>query len=107
MLTNRHFAARSKRNGERGVALLLCIFALLMLTGIGLAMLFSSDTETTINSNYRDTQVAYFAAHAGISEAIDRLMTVGGNGIVPPTAMPTVANGQMYYIVNPKNGETV
>jgi hypothetical protein len=107
MLTNRHFAARSKRNAERGVALLLCIFALLLLTGIGLAMLFSSDTETTINSNYRDTQVAYFAAHAGISEAIDRLMTVGGNGIVPPTAMPTVANGQMYYIVNPKNGETV
>jgi Tfp pilus assembly protein PilX len=103
MLTPRHYPTSSKRNKQRGVALLLCLFALLLLTGVALAMLFSADTETSINANYRDAQVAYFAAQAGISEAVDRLMTTGGNGIVAPTAMPTVANGQMFYIVNPKS----
>jgi Tfp pilus assembly protein PilX len=93
------------RNDERGVAMLLSMFALLLLTGVALSMMFMSDTDAAINHNYRDSQKAYFAAQAGIGEAISRLMT---DITPPPNAMPTTANGMMYYIVNTKGGsETV
>jgi Tfp pilus assembly protein PilX len=62
------------RRSERGVALIICLFALMLLSGIGLGMMYMADTETSINRNYRDAQQAYFAAAAGIQEVRERLM---------------------------------
>ena len=47
---------------ERGIALLMTIFGLLLLTGIAVAMMYSSDSETMIAVNYRDKQIATYAA---------------------------------------------
>jgi Tfp pilus assembly protein PilX len=44
--------------GERGIALIGVLFALLLLTVIGLGMMYSTNMETSINYNYRDKQVA-------------------------------------------------
>jgi Tfp pilus assembly protein PilX len=62
------------RNRERGVALFFSIFALLLLTAIGAALIFMASTETSVNSNYRQEQMAYFAAKAGVEEARARMM---------------------------------
>ncbi len=70
---------RGSKRKQKGVALLIVIFALLLVTGIALAMLSNSDTETQISRNYRDSQKAYFAALAGIQEARVRIL----NGTVP------------------------
>ncbi len=43
-----------RKREERGVALILTIFGLLLLTAVAAAMLFSSDSETMISMNYRD-----------------------------------------------------
>jgi len=43
---------------QRGIALLIVCFSLLLLSVIGLGMMYSTNMETTINSNYRDKQVA-------------------------------------------------
>jgi len=61
------------QGAERGIALFLAIFALLLLSAVGLAMLFASDTETSISINYRDKQVAIYGALAGLQEARDRI----------------------------------
>src|SRR5229473_3470562 len=77
---------------ERGMALILVLLTLLLLSAIGLGMMYMSDTETAVNSNYRDTQLAFFAMRAGLEEARDRMRT---NSIAPlplPTAMPGAAN---------------
>jgi len=94
------------RNGERGVALFFSIFALLLLTAIAAALIFMAGTETQINSNYRQEQMAYFAAKAGIEEARARMMpsdpnTINPGGTALPTAAPTAANNGVRYIVNP------
>ena len=106
------------RHNQRGVALFLAIFALLLLSGIGLAMLFSSDTETSISLNYRDKQAAIYGALAGLQEARDRIhplngdlgagtnLSPGGLNILP-TALPASGAANVLYIINPAAGETV
>jgi Tfp pilus assembly protein PilX len=86
------------RRSERGVALIICLFALMLLSGIGLGMMFMADTESSINRNYRDAQQAYFAATAGIQEARGRLIT--GSIFVPPTTLPNngVSTGVVYIM---------
>jgi hypothetical protein len=94
---------------ERGVALLLTIFGLLLITAVAVAMLYSSDSETMIAVNYRDKQAGTYAALSGLQEARDRLQPLTGDLAVAglaPTALPGPANGQVLYIVNPGVGET-
>src|SRR5512140_820432 len=64
---------KCKPRDQRGVALILTIFGLLLLTGIAVAMMFTSDSETMIAVNYRDKNVATYAALSGLQEARDRL----------------------------------
>lgn len=95
-----------KKSSQRGIALLICIFALLLVSGIALALLGNSDTETSVNQNYRETQVAYFAAQSGISEAISRmkLPPTATNAIVPPAVMPSTATvGGVVYVLNKRS----
>jgi Tfp pilus assembly protein PilX len=67
------------KSQERGIALLLTIFGLLLLTAIAAAMMFSSDTETSIAVNYRDKNSGTYAALSGLQEARDRLQPLHGD----------------------------
>ena len=98
----------TRRPGELGVALLLALFALVVVTSIGLGMMFLTDTETIVNSNFRDEQTDYYAARAGLEEARDRMRTGATNTISAslPTAAPGAAGGVL-YILNPTGSETV
>ena len=73
-------------------------------------MMYLSDAETVVNTNFRDEQVAYYAAQAGLQEARDRMRTNAGSGITInsslPTAQPGAVNGVL-YILNPTGSETV
>src|SRR5713101_8128471 len=65
---------RKKTGGsERGVALIIALLVLLLITAVGIGMIIMSNTETNVSSNFRDEQTAYFAAKAGIEEVRDRL----------------------------------
>lgn len=93
-------------NRERGVALLFSILALLLLTAIAGTLIVMSSTETSVNSNYRHEQMAYFAAKAGIEEARARMMasdpnSINTGGTPLPIVVPTTLNKSVIYIVNP------
>ena len=108
-MTFRRRSARSPR-AERGVALLVALFALMLLSAIGLGMMYSADTETSINFNYKDKQAAIYAASAGVEEAKDRLLMTGaaaGDKINPPTDLPSTSAANIIYLINPSSGETV
>lgn len=94
-----------KRN-ERGIALITALFALLLLTGIGLGLLYMSDAETMINANYRNSQQAYFAAMAGLQEVRQRMTPSAADLITVPTAAPG-SNNSILYLTNASYGETV
>ena len=107
-----------KKQDQDGVALILALFSMLLLSAIALAMLFSSDTETSISVNYRDKQSAIYGALAGLQEARDRIhplagdlgvganLSAGGLNIVP-TALPSTSAPNVLYLLNPAPGETV
>ncbi len=98
---------RNRRN-QRGLALLLVLLTLLILSAIGLGMMYMSDTEAAVNTNYRDSQLAFFAMRAGLEEVRDRMRSGAYQTIVAslPTAMPGSLNS-ILYIRNPSAGETV
>lgn len=88
------------REDERGVALIAVLLALMLLTAIGLGMMYSANIETDINSNYRDSVVAHYAAQSGLEEGRARLRTSAADHIDPPSGMPSTSVPNIVYIVN-------
>jgi hypothetical protein len=87
---------RRGRARDRGVALLVVLIALLLVTAVAAGMILLSNGEINVDANYRDEQVALFAAKAGLEEARDRLLTSNANPIVPPNALPGSTGGAAY-----------
>ncbi len=95
-----------EENTESGIALLIAIFVLLLITAIGAGMIMLTNTEINTSANFRDEQTAFFSAKAGIEEVRDRLRTGASsslNGSLPVTLLGTP--GGVLYVVNPNGGE--
>lgn len=87
------------RKSERGIALVIALLSLLLISVIALGMMTSANTEFSISANFRDEQIAFFSARGGLDEVRDRLR----GGPTPdslffslPTAMPGNNNGVLY-----------
>ena len=91
----------SKRN-ERGFAMVIALFALLLLSVVGLGMMYSTNMETSINANYRDKQVAFYAALAGLQEARERIQPSTGD-VPAPAALPSTSFQNIIYILANSN----
>jgi len=65
-------AARAR--DERGIALIIALFATILLTALGVALVLLTNTETMITSNYRDSQQTLYAADAGVETAMQDLL---------------------------------
>src|SRR6188508_1167229 len=90
------------------MALLSTIFTVLLLTAIGMAMIYASNMDSMINANYRDKQRAQYASVSGVQEARDRIQPV--NVVAPITAplvLPALGAANVIYIVNPRSGDSV
>src|SRR5437879_6665555 len=96
-----------RTRSESGIALLIAIFVLLLISAIAISLVVSSGTESSLAGNYRTTLSASFAAGAGIEEARGRLVPTNPN----PLALPLVGvpaylpADQVVYITNPALGE--
>ena len=104
------FVKQSAPDRQRGVALLVVLATLLIVSAITAGMILLSSTETNISANFRDEQLAFFSAKAGIEEARDRMRTRASNGTLRTASLPTTlpgTTGSVLYILNPANGETV
>nr|MDP9263248.1 hypothetical protein [Acidobacteriota bacterium] len=101
----KHRTVRSKK--ERGVALLIALFALMLLAAVAFEMMYVADVETVVNDNFRSSQRSYAAASSGVQEARERLMVsnVAPHLIVGPLTLPGVAAGSIIYIRNPRSPE--
>ena len=105
-----------KRPPQAGTALLIAIFALLLISVVGIAMLVSTSADTALAGNYRTSTGAYYGALAGLEEARGRLLWKNPNyinntgsyaNLLSPSGVPTWGLTQVLYIVNPGPGETV
>lgn len=103
-----------KRRGQAGIALLIAIFILLLISVVAIALVVSSGTETALAGNYRSSTSVYYAASAGLEEVRARLRSNNPNSFkntAPANFLPTTGNPfpvcSPSYIVNPAGGETV
>ena len=99
-----------KRRNENGVALLISIFVLLLISVVAIAMIVASGTESSLAGNYRSSTSVYYAALAGLEEGRGRLL--GKNaGSFKNTASTLITTpllmGKPVYIINPVGGENV
>jgi len=85
-----HTVDRLKR--EDGAALIIALMATMLLTALGMTLVLSSNTETMISSNYRNSQEALYAADAAVERVVQDLLLIprwndilAGNAGVSPT----------------------
>ncbi|HEV8493583.1 MAG TPA: hypothetical protein VGR76_15005, partial [Candidatus Angelobacter sp.] len=100
---------KAKWQKERGMALLLALFALLLLSAIGLGMVLASYTETRVDTNYNGSLRSYYAARSGLEEVRDRVKYQSSQGGLADLLPQNVAgqSGGVLYILNPASGEVV
>ena len=94
-----------KHRRECGAALLIAIFALLLVSVVAIALIVSSGTDSALAGNYRTSASAYYASLAGIEEARGRLLGTNPNPIVLPATPMGLAN--VVYIINQGTGGPV
>jgi hypothetical protein len=95
------------RQGEAGIALLISIFILLLISVVAIALIVSSGTESALAGNYRSSTGVYYAAYAGLEEARSRLLSKDPNSFkttwsafYPPSGA-TLPIGTVGYVLNP------
>lgn len=71
----------SNRRNQKGIALVLSILALLLLSAIAVGMMYMSTTEASVNANFKAEETEYFAARAGAEEIRDRMLPANPNTI--------------------------
>ena len=101
---------KRKAGKESGVALLISLFALLLIAVVGVALIMASGTDTALTGNYHSATSVYYAALAGLEEGRGRLLPKSlyplPTTFVPPMGS-ILAPGEVRYILNPMPGETV
>src|SRR5882762_1550428 len=102
------FHGKKLKTSERGIALIVALLMLMLISAALMGMIMMSNTETNVSANFRDEQTAFFASKAGIEEVRDRLRSGATNTLSAsmPTTLPGGANGVL-YITNPASGDTV
>ena len=86
-----------RRNREQGIALVIALLAMGVLTSVGFALMLSSSTETLIHANFRSSSIAFYASWGGVEEARGRM----GPSVADADLIPAPADVDSYtYIRN-------
>lgn len=61
---------------EEGTALIVALMATMLLTALGMTLVLTSNTETMISGNYRNSQEALYAADAAVERVVQDLLLI-------------------------------
>ncbi len=101
--------------GERGVALVITIMALLLMSALGAGLVLTSTSETMIASHFRNGIEGRYAADAVIARAIDDLAAIGDWNMVidgslrsawvdgAPSGLRTLSDGSTFDLAQAVN----
>jgi len=110
---------KGRAHSERGVAIVIAIFTLMLISVVATAMILMSGTDSAIKSNYKSAMHAFYDAKAGLEEGRGRLFWPNPNipnGQTPPNPVwscvftapgPMMPYNQACYIINPSGNEVV
>ncbi|MCU1243396.1 MAG: putative rane protein [Candidatus Acidoferrum typicum] len=101
----RNISKNRRAKQEAGVALVIAMVSLLLITGVALAMVMASGMESSLNGNYRSSSSSYYAALAGLEEGRGRLLPTNPNPVVVTNGLTNLLGfmpvGTVKYILNP------
>ena len=80
------------RSNERGAAIVLAIFMMLLVTALGAAMVTVARTETLSSGSYTSMSQARYAAESGVAAATNYLLSNAYAGVMPGTGTDPIAN---------------
>ncbi len=118
-----NFIDRSPLNAraasERGVALVIALLAMVLMTALGMALMLVSETETLIGANYRDSVEASYVADAGIERVMQDVLSIPDwnailtspdnvragvtSGFIDATLTPTLPDGRTINLQSATN----
>jgi hypothetical protein len=90
---------RNILKNEQGVALVIALLMLLVLTLIGISSITSTTFEANISGNERVGTEAFYTAEAGVQEAINQLPNTN------PIPRKKLGNDSYYWSGGPKDKE--
>ncbi len=92
----------SRNDCQRGIALIIALFCLLLLSGVAGGLILNSSGEKMMSANYRAETASFYAAMSGLEEARGRFWSDNpstfSTAIIPSTTMNV---NQIVYILNP------
>jgi len=104
---------------ERGVALIIALLAMMLMTALGMALMLVSETETLIGANYRDSVEGSYVADAGIERVMQDVLSIPDwntilaspdnvragvtSGFIDDTVTPTLADGRTISLISATN----
>lgn len=103
---------KTKKRDEVGFALVVALLLLMILSALALTITFTTDSDTLVNGNNRQVELADFAAKAGMEAARDLMSRNNVNSIFatvmgadgtppgPPLSVPSSSNNSVIYILN-------
>ena len=89
------------RKSEKGVALILALILLLIISVMAVSLMFMSQTETWSSLNYKLMSQARDGSEAGINAGANYLMGLGTNVYTPPATTGTDTLSGYNYNVSP------
>src|SRR5229473_2632132 len=70
---------RCQSGSERGVALVIALFTLMLISVVATALILMAGAETAMKGNYKSAMHAFYDAKAGLEEGRGRLWTGNPN----------------------------
>jgi Tfp pilus assembly protein PilX len=107
MMRREQFTTTVRR--EDGVALIMAIMAMLLMTALGVALVLTTSTETLISTNYRNSSEALYAADAVLERAMVDILTVSDwNKLLDGSTQSAFVDGQPLSAVRTlQDGSTI
>ena len=93
---------------EDGIALIVAMMAMLLMTALGVALVLTTSSETMIASNFRNGQEALYAADAVVERAMDDILTVADwNKLLDGSTQSAFVDGPPSGTRNLPEGSTI
>ena len=68
--------ARTRLGNEQGIALIIALMAMMLLTALAAGLVMVTNTESRISANYRNAQEALYAADGGAERVVEELLLI-------------------------------
>jgi Tfp pilus assembly protein PilX len=82
---------KTDRSDERGIAMIIALFMVLVMSVLGTSLMFVSQTETVSSMNYRLMSQARYGAESGVHMAANYLLSPAYAAVAPGTAADPLA----------------